>query len=142
MRSTISLICIISALAANGATFAYGTEQHGKSAKNTHQMKKLHAIMPMLSTASARLEKALDEGDTSAAEAATRQILATIPDLKKSTPHRNIKQKKQYVGLAGDLEQAVSSTLDLAKKRDKAGAKAAFRKAEEACAACHEKFRD
>ncbi|WP_054691501.1 hypothetical protein [Geotalea toluenoxydans] len=57
MRSTISLICIISALAANGATFAYGTEQHGKSAKNTHQMKKLHAIMPMLSTASADWKK-------------------------------------------------------------------------------------
>ena len=133
---------MVAMLAISGVAFARGTEHHGASAKSGRQMKKLHDMMPMFTTASAGLEKAIDAGDIASAERAARQILTAIPDLKNSSPHKNAKQKKKYVQLSANLEQAVKSTADLAKQGDKAGAKAAFRKVETACAACHAQFRD
>lgn len=105
------------------------------------QMKKLHAMMPMLSVASAELESALEKGDATAAKVQADKILAAVPDMKKSRPHKNAKQRKKFVELAINFEKTVSSTADLIKKDDLAGAKAAFKKIEEACAACHAKFR-
>lgn len=106
------------------------------------RMKKFHAMMPMFSVASAKLETALDNGDTAAVEAEAGKMLAATPDLKKSKPHKNVKQRKEFVGLATDFEKTVASTRDLAGKGDFAGAKNAFKKAEEVCVACHAKFRD
>lgn len=69
-------------------------------------------------------------------------VLSAVPYLKKSKPHKNIKQRKIFVELATKFEDKVTSTLDLIKKDDLSGAKAAFKRVEEICAACHAKFRD
>lgn len=140
-RLAIAVLCLaVGSLTMYGQALAHGTEEHGKMAMDS-QMKKLHAMMPAFSTASAQLEAALDKGDTSAAEMEAGKILAAIPDLKKSKPHKNVKQHKKFVELATSLDKSVASTSDLAKKGDLAGAKVAFKKVEEACAACHAKFR-
>jgi soluble cytochrome b562 len=126
----------------SGVAFAHGTEKHGDTAQADAQMKKLHAIMPMFSVASANLEASLEKGDVAAVETEAGKILAALPDLKKSKPHKNVKQRKKFVGFVSTLEATVTSTVVLAKKGDIAGAKAAFKKAENVCAACHAKFRD
>lgn len=121
------------------------TSAHGTNPRGGHmdeQMKKLHDMMPVFSVASAELESALEKGDAAAAKAQADRILAAVPDLKKSKPHKNVKQRKTFVGLATKLEEAVTNTVELSKKGDISGAKAAFKKVEEICAACHAKFRD
>jgi soluble cytochrome b562 len=140
-RVAITALCLATGLLTmNGQALAHGTEEHGKMAMDA-QMKKLHAMMPTFSTASAQLETALDKSDAPAAETEAGKILAAIPDLKKSKPHRNVKQRKKFVELAASLDKSVTLTKDLAQKGDFDGAKAAFKKVEEACAACHAKFR-
>lgn len=140
---TIAATCLVLVtLALSGVAFAHGTEKHGKAAAADAQMKKMHDMMPMFSLMSAALETALEKGDVTVVEAEAEKIIAAIPDLKKSKPHKNIKQRKKFVELATSFEEAVISTLDLAKNGDFAGAKAAFKNAEKACAACHAKFRD
>ena len=121
-------------------TSAHGTDHHGGHADE--QMKKLHAMMPMFSIASSELESALEKGDAATAKAQADKILSAVPDLKKSKPHKNIKQRKKIVELATKFEGKVTSTLDLIKKDDLSGAKAAFKKVDDVCAACHTKFRD
>jgi cytochrome c556 len=142
-RYTLAMTCLVLVtLASHGVVFAHGTEMHGKSAPMDAQMMKLHAIMPMFSVTSANLEAALEKDDVAAAEAEAGKILAALPDLKKSKPHKNIKQQKKFMDLATNLGKTVNGTLDLAKKGDRAGAKAAFKKVVEVCAACHATFRD
>jgi cytochrome c556 len=106
------------------------------------QMKKLHAIMPMFSVTSAELESALEKGDSVAAKAHAGKILAAVPDLKKSRPHKNSKQRKKFVDIASNFEATVTSAIDLINKDDLSGAKIAFKKIEGLCVACHAKFRD
>lgn len=118
---------------------------HGKDPHGSHtdeQMKKLHAMMPVFSVASAELESALEKGDAVAAKAQADKILAAVSDLKKSKPHKNIKQRKKFVELATKFEKTMTSTVDLIKKDDLSRAKTAFKKAEDICAACHARFRD
>ncbi len=119
---------------------AHGNDPRGGRADE--QMKKLHAMMLVFSVASAELGAALEKGDVVAAKAQADKILAAVPDLKKSKPHKNSKQRKKFVELATSFEKTVNFTVDLAKKDDFSGAKAALKKVEEACAACHAKFRD
>ena len=138
--SVISLV--LGALAINGVAFAHGTEQHGKTAAADARMKKLHDMMPMLSVATAKLEAALEKGDAAEAVVEAGKISAAVTDLKKSKPHKNVKQRKLFVAQAGSLGAAAASTADLVKKGDFAGAKVAYKKIEEACADCHAKFRD
>jgi len=123
-----------------GSAFAHGNEPHGMHLDA--QMKKLHDMMPVFSAASAELKSALEKGDAVTAKTQADRILAAVPDLKKSKPHKNIKQLKKFVEFATKLEKTVSSTVDLAKTGDIAAAKAAFKKVDEVCAACHAKFRD
>jgi cytochrome c556 len=121
------------------------TSAHGTNPRGGHmdeQMKKLHDMMPVFSVASEGLESALEKGDASMAKAQADMILAAVPDLKKSKPHKNVKQRKKFVELATTLEKTVTITVDLSRKGDIVGAKAAFKKIEEVCAACHAKFRD
>jgi cytochrome c556 len=121
-------------------TTAHGTDHHSGHADE--QMKKLHAMMPMFSIASAELESALEKGDTATAKEQADKILAAVPDMKKSKPHKNIKQRKKFVELATKFEEAITSTLDLIEIDDFSRAKAAFKKVEEVCSTCHAKFRD
>lgn len=137
---SITLSLVMGLLTLQGVALAQGKDSRG--GHMDAQMKKFHAMMPMFSVASAKLETALDKGDVAAVEAEAGKMLAAIPDLKKSKPHKNVKQRKKFVELATDFEKTVASTLDLAKKGDFAVAKTAFKKAEEICAACHAKFRD
>jgi soluble cytochrome b562 len=123
-------------------TSAHGTGKHDKTSAADVRMKKLHDMMPMFSAASAGLESSLEKGDATTAKTQADRILAAVPDLKKSKPHKNVKQLKKYVGLATKLEETVTSTVNLANKGDIVGAKTAFKKVEEACAACHARFRD
>lgn len=138
----ITLSLIVGSLTFSGIAFAHGTEKHSKMVPADAQMKKLHAIMPLFSVASAELESALEKGEVAAVEAEAEKIVAAIPDLKKSKPHKNIKQRKKFVAFAATLEETITSTAVLAKQGDFAGAKAAFKNAEKTCAACHAKFRD
>jgi soluble cytochrome b562 len=121
-------------------SFAHGTDPHG--GHMDEQMKKLHAMMPMFSIASAELESALEKGNLADALVQADKIKAAAPDLKKSKPHKNVKQRKQFVELATSFDKAIASTVELIKKDELSGAKASFKKVEELCAACHAKFRD
>lgn len=142
-RKTYAIIFLLSGLAAiNEVAFAHDTEMHGKAAAVDTQMKKLHAMMPMFSLASAALETALKNGDVTAVETEANKIIAAIPALKKAKPHKNIKKRKKFVEFASSFEVAMISTLDLAKKGDFTGAKTAFNNAGKACADCHAKFRN
>jgi len=137
-----ALSLVIGSLTLNGIAIAHGMEKHGKTTAADVQMKKLHAMMPMFSLASARLETALEKGEVATAEAEAEKIVAAIPDLKKAKPHKNVKQRKKFVELAASLGEAVAASAAQAKNGDLAGAKVSFKKAEEICAACHAKFRD
>jgi soluble cytochrome b562 len=99
-------------------------------------------MMPMFSIASAELESALEKGDAASAKIKAEMILAAVPDLKKSKPHKNIKHRKEFVELAIELEKSVNSTVYFIKEDNFSGAKTAFKKVEDTCAACHAKFRD
>jgi soluble cytochrome b562 len=121
---------------------AHGTEKHGNMVPTDAQMKKLHAIMPMFSLACANMETALEKGEIAIVASEAEKITTAIPELKKSKPHKNIKQWSKFVNHASNLEKAVITTADLAKKGDLVEAKAAYKKVEATCAACHAKFRD
>jgi soluble cytochrome b562 len=140
-RIALTVLCLaLGPLTMYGQALAHGTEEHGKMTMDA-QMMKLHAMMPVFSVASAQLETALDKGDGPAAEAEAGKIVAAIPDLKKSKPHKNVKQRKKFLELATSLDKSVTLTKNLAQQGDFGGAKVAFKKVEEACAACHAKFR-
>ena len=142
-RCSIAAMCLLlGSLTMYGQALAHGTEKHGKSRPAEAQMKKLHDMMPMFSVASAKLETALEKGDAAAVEAEAGRILAALPDLKKSKPHKNVKQRDKFVALAKKQEETVTATVELAKKGDFVGARAAYKKVEEVCADCHAKFRD
>ena len=136
------IFLVLGLLTIYGQAFAHGTEKHGKSKPADAQMKKLHDMMPMFSVASAKLETAIEKGDAAAVEAEAGKILSALPDLKKSKPHKNVKQRSKFVELAKKQEEAVIITVDLAKKGDFPGARAAYKKVEQVCAECHAKFRD
>jgi soluble cytochrome b562 len=133
---------VMGTLALHSFASAHGTEQHDKMVPDEIQMKKLHAMMPIFSLASAGMETALNKDDIAVLEAEAKKIITAIPDLKKSKPHNNAKQRKKFVELAIALGKTIHTTVDLAKKGDLAGAKLAFKNVEGTCAACHAKFRD
>lgn len=141
------LLALITVVLSTGMIFippieasAHGKDSHRGAADA--QMKKLHDMMPVFSVALAECESALVKGDTVAAKVPAERILAATSELKKCKPHKNVKQHKKFVALATDFEKTVTSTVDLIKKDDLSGAKAAFKKVEEVCASCHAKFRE
>jgi len=139
---SVTLHVTFGLLTLHGVAYAHGTEKHGKMIPVDAQMKKLHAMMPMFSVASAELESALEKGDKAAAKTQADKILAVVPDLKKSRPHKNLKQQKKFVEYATNLDESLTSMVDSLKKDDLSGAKTAFKKVEEICVACHATFRD
>jgi len=143
MRATRYIKCCIAVLLVlPEMASAHGSNNHRSNKSADAQMRKLHAIMPMFSIASAELELALEKGDAAVAKSKADLILAAIPDLKKSRPHKNIKRLKSFVNIASNLEETITFTAVMAGKGDFVAAKAAFKNAEKACSACHEKFRD
>ena len=140
--ATAIVILVLWTFVLNGTAFAHGTEKHGQTTMGIAQMKKMHAMMPIFSATTARMKVALTKGDAAAVAADADMIVAALPDLKVSKPHKNSNQRKRFAELADRLGTAVTSTADLAKKGDFAGAKDKFRKVEEACVACHAIFRD
>jgi cytochrome c556 len=127
-------------LADPSSAFAHEGHEHGNH--EDAQMKKLHAMMPTFSRASAELGSALDRKDAATATAEAGKILAAIPDLKRSKPHKNIKQVAAFRDLAGKLGDDASRVRGLVAQGDFAGATAAFKKLEGRCAECHTRFRD
>lgn len=125
-----------------GMAFGHGAGKHRRTMQEDAQMKKLHAMMPAFSTAVGNMETALKSNDKAIFESEAKRILAAIPDLKKSKPHRNVKQRREFVELAGQLEAAVKETADSVRSGDIANAKKYFSGLEKTCAACHAKFRD
>jgi len=99
-------------------------------------------MMPMFSRSAANLESALGRGDAASAEAEAGKMLAAIPDLKKAKPHKNVKMRKKFVEMATNLEVAVRQIDGFVQRSDFPSAKSAFKKVDEACAACHAIFRD
>lgn len=138
---SVTLSVALGLLTLNGVAYAHGTEKHDKKVPVDAQMKKLHAMMPMLAVASTALVSALDKADTAAAKTQADKILAVVPDLKKSRPHKNHKQQKKFVELATSFDETMTSTVDFINKDDLPGAKTAFKKVEEICTACHVKSR-
>ncbi|MBT0663040.1 cytochrome c [Geobacter pelophilus] len=139
----ITVSCLaLGLLSVAGSALAHGTEKHDKGKLADVQMKKLHTMMPLFSLVSAELEKAIEKRDSAAVELEAGKMLRAIPELKKSKPHKNVNQQKKFVELAESLELALTSTNVMAEKGDFAGARKAFKKVEETCAACHAKFRD
>lgn len=139
-KVTMLLACVL--VLAQGNAFAHEGETHGKKHTQDAQMDKLHKMMPLYVQAQLRISQALEKGDAAAVEAEAGKILATIPDLKKSKPHKNLKQLDRFKKIADAFNADVTATAAMAKKGDLAGAGAAFRKAEHKCAECHAKFRD
>ena len=140
-RRAVTVMCLmLGPLITHGQAFAHGTEEHGAMHSDA-RMKKMHAMMPMFSAAAARMEAALERNDAPAVQAEAGKILAVLPDLKKSKPHKNPKQREKFLELATNLEKAVLSTVDQEKRGDVTGARASFKKLQQACAACHAKFR-
>lgn len=125
-------------LAAAGAS-AHASQKH-KAADA--QMQKLHDMMPMFSRALANLESAVEKRDAAAVEAEAGRMLAALPDLKKSRPHKNLTQLKTFRALAGELERDLKGVAGSVKSSDFEKAKTALSKAESTCAACHALFRD
>lgn len=140
-RLLISALCLGLALNASTAR-AHGSAPHGGDQAAQAQMKKLHAMMPMFSIALADLEIALEKGDAARAGQEADRILAALPDLMKSRPHKNVKQRKQFVTAASGLENSVKAVAGKVQEGDLAAARGAFKEVEAQCAACHERFRD
>lgn len=99
-------------------------------------------MMPMYSQAQARIIEALSKGDAAVVRSEAGKILATIPDLKKSRPHKNLKEIDKMRKIAEAFEADVRSTVASAEKGDLTRAGAAFSRARKRCDACHAKFRD
>ena len=138
-RVLAAMACVV--LLLQGAAFAHEGEKHQGKHKEDARMDKMHKMMPEYARIQARITEALDKGDAAAVEAETGKILATIPDLKKAKPHKNLKELATLRKIASTFEEEVKATAALAKRGDIAAAKAAFANVRKKCEECHAKFR-
>jgi len=138
----ISLSLVMASLIFTGIAFAHGTEMHRNMKPADAQMKMLHAIMPVFSVASAELESAIEKGDAAASKAQADRILALIPDLKKSKPHKNIKRITDFKAIADKMGADITKIVLLAEKGNFPKAKVSFNDMQARCAECHTKFKD
>lgn len=119
---------------------ALAHEHHGMA--HDAQMEKLHAMMPVFATASARIQVAVKKKDAAAVDAEAGKIVAAIPDLKKSKPHKHASQRKKYVQLAEQLGRHASAVTAEAKKGDFSAAGKEYSRLSKTCDACHAIYRD
>jgi len=126
-----------------GADLALAHEHHEHhEMAHDAQMQKLHAMMPMFATASADIKAAIGKKDAAAVDAATGKVIAAIPDLKKSKPHKHASQRKKFVQLAGQLGAQAKTVADNAKKGDYGAAGNALSQLSATCDACHATYQD
>lgn len=140
MKKTAMLVTCVLVLTQGGA-FAKEGKKHGNGHHDA-QMDRFHKMMPMYAQSQAKINGALEKGDAATVESEAEKILATIPDLKKSKPHKNLKKIDAFRKIADAFGADIEATAALAKKGDIAGARTAFKKAGERCDECHSKFRD
>ena|GEM_PF-1619234 len=138
----IALTMLTVALFVNGTAISSEGDKHGKGHAGNAKMQKLHGMMPTYAVIQAKINGALEKGDSSAVVAEAGKILATTAELKKAKPHKNRKQLKLFREMATDFEKEVKATAELAGKGDLTGARAAFVKAGKKCDECHAKFRE
>ncbi len=137
----ITVITVTAFLLLPGVAFAQEGEKHMKNHKQDVQMGKLHRMMPMYAQAQAKINDALEKGDASTVAKETRKILATIPDLKRAKPHKNLQELKAMGKIASAFEEDIRNTAALAKEKEFTKARVAFEKAQKRCNECHVKFR-
>ncbi len=136
-RTTLWVVLTASVVS---SAYAHGTDLRGDHIDA--QMKKLHAIMPIFSLASAELELAIVKGDASAAKVQADKILAAVPDLIKSIPHKNKKQISAFRSIAARFSDDVMNCRGLVEKGNFREAHTAFITIEKRCTECHARFRD
>jgi len=136
-----TMLMVWAFLLTHGSAFAHGGEEHGTN-HSAAQMDRFHKMMPMYAQVQAKINEALEKGDTAAVGVEAEKILATLPDLKKSKPHKNLKKIDTFKKIADAFGADVRTTANMAKNGNLTGAGVAFRKAEERCKECHAKFRD
>jgi soluble cytochrome b562 len=121
------------------------THAHDPALHSGHMdehMGKLHIMMPMFSIAYAELGSAIAKDDRVGAKLQTDKMLAAIPDLKKSIPHKNIKQLANFKSLASKLGEDITKVGALSEKGNFASARLAYRDMGTRCNECHRQFRD
>jgi len=129
--------CVLMLL--EGVALAHEGHHHGHM--DDEQMQKLHHMMPMYSETLPKMTGAVEKGDASAVKNETGKILATIPDLKKSKPHKNLKKLSTFRKIADEFQKNVKETEEAAQKGDFGQAKEAVKKVEASCVKCHSDFR-
>jgi hypothetical protein len=122
---TISLM--LGSLSLSGAAFAHGTKVHGNRTAADARMMKLHAMMPMFSLTSLELEPAIEKHDAAGAQNKARKILVAIPDLKKSRPHKNVKQIGDFKSIAVKIGEDANKIIALTEKGSFTEAQRVFR---------------
>ena len=90
----LAIIVVSAFLLLAGVVFALESENHQQMHEGNGQMGKLHKIMPMYAQAQAQINAALEKRDAATVARETGKILATIPDLKKAKPHKNLRELK------------------------------------------------
>lgn len=133
---------VLGVLALCISAFAHDAKLHEKMVPTDIQMKKLHAMMPMFSRESAGLESAINSRDITALKMHSDKILSAVPDLKKSKPHKNLKQTAEFKILADKLGVDVKTVVSFAEQGDFTEAQRTFKNLETRCAECHSKYRD
>jgi len=139
MKKIPALICCAVLLTA-GVSFAHEGEDHQHH--HDGQMAKLHKMMPKYASSREAINAALAKGDLVAVNKETAYLLSTTADLKKSKPHKRLKELEKYQQMAGEFEQDVKNTAESARKGDLDGARSSFAKAQNLCNTCHAGFRD
>jgi len=119
----------------------HGGMEHGGMHMD-ESMARQHRMMALYAESQAKIIESLEKRDALSVEAETRKILATIPELKKAKPHKNLNERKEMVRIAAAFENDLKTTLVRAHKKDFGGARQAFTRAQQKCSACHAKFRD
>src|SRR5512147_581176 len=122
----VATIMTFTFLMAQGGAFAHEGEHHAQGHKEDARMGKLHKIMPMYAQAQAKIDEALTKKDAVTVKKETGKILTTIPDLKNSRPHKNLKEIATFRKIASAFAADIEKTAALAKSGDFEGARIAF----------------
>jgi hypothetical protein len=131
MVATVCVFFVFQAVA-----FAQEGEEHHGMHGDEARMERLHKMMPMYAQARLEIIEALKKGDSATVQSEAGKILATVPNLKKAKPHKNLGRIKTMRKIASTFERDIKTTAELAKRGDIKGAGAAFAEAQKRCDEC------